>query len=35
MSVLAVSIFWISLGIILGLFWEKLQPDKSIKAQIR
>ncbi len=34
MSVLAVSIFWISLGIILGLFWEKLQPDKSIKAQI-
>jgi predicted cobalt transporter CbtA len=35
MSVLAVSIFWISLGIILGLFWEKLQPDKSIKAQLR
>ena len=35
MSVLAVSIFWISLGIILGLFWEKLQPDKSIKAQIK
>ncbi len=35
MSVLAVSIFWISIGIILGLFWEKLQPDKSIKAQLR
>jgi len=35
MSVLAVSIFWISIGIILGVFWKKFQPDKSIEAQIR
>ena len=30
MSVIAVSIFWIALGIILGGFWHKFQPDAKI-----
>ncbi len=30
MSVIAVSIYWISLGVILGIFWQKIQPDKPI-----
>ena len=29
MSVLGVSSFWISIGIILGLFWNKLKPHKE------
>lgn len=33
MSVIAVSIFWISLGIILGLFWQKIQPDAPVQTQ--
>jgi predicted cobalt transporter CbtA len=33
MSVIAVSIFWISVGIILGLFWQKIQPDKQIQTK--
>jgi len=33
MSVIAVSIFWISIGIILGLFWEKFQPHFSIQKE--
>jgi predicted cobalt transporter CbtA len=33
MSVIAVSVFWIALGIILGLFWQKIQPDKPIHTQ--
>ena len=33
MSVIAVSIFWVSLGIILGLFWQKIQPDRQIQAR--
>jgi len=33
MSVVAVSVFWLALGIILGLFWQKIQPDKSIQTQ--
>jgi predicted cobalt transporter CbtA len=33
MSVIAVSVFWVSLGVILGLFWQKLQPDKPIQTQ--
>ncbi|HEU04012.1 MAG TPA: hypothetical protein ENH95_02685 [Nitrosopumilus sp.] len=33
MSVVAVSIFWLALGIILGLFWQKIQPDKPIQTQ--
>jgi len=30
MSVMAVSIFWLSLGLILGSLWHKFQPDKSV-----
>ena len=33
MSVVAVSVFWLALGIILGLFWQKIQPDKPIHPQ--
>lgn len=32
-SVMAVTIFWISLGIILGIFWQKFQPDKPIETR--
>ena len=31
-SVIAVSIFWISIGIILGAFWQKYNPDKQIQT---
>ncbi len=34
MSVFAVSIFWIALGIIFGAVWQKFQPDKPVKAEI-
>ena len=33
MSVVGVTIFWISLGIILGLFWEKFQPHSSLRKE--
>lgn len=33
MSVIAVSVFWISLGVILGFFWQKIQPDMPIQTQ--
>ena len=33
MSVIGVSVFWIALGIILGLFWQKIQPDKPIQTR--
>ena len=33
MSVIAVSIFWISLAFILGAFWHKFQPDARIKLE--
>jgi len=33
MSVVAVSVFWLALGIILGLFWQKIQPDKPIQTR--
>jgi len=33
MSIVAVSVFWLALGIILGLFWQKIQPDKPIHPQ--
>jgi predicted cobalt transporter CbtA len=33
MSFVAVSVFWLALGIILGLFWQKIQPDKPIQTQ--
>jgi len=32
MSVVAVSIFWISVGVILGAFWQKYNPDKQIQT---
>ncbi len=35
MSVIAVSIFWIAVAFILGAFWNKFQPDKSIEAEIK
>ncbi len=34
MSAIAVSIFWIALGVILGSFWQKYQPDKKITPRI-
>jgi len=33
MSVVAVSIFWISLGVILGVLWQKYNPDKQIQTK--
>jgi len=33
MSVIAVSIFWISVGIILGALWQKYNPDKQIQTK--
>jgi len=33
MSVMAVTIFWIANGLILGILWHKFQPDARIKLQ--
>jgi len=33
MSVIAVSTFWLSIGILLGIFWQKVQPDKPVQTQ--
>jgi predicted cobalt transporter CbtA len=33
MSIFTVSIFWISVAIILGVFWEKFQPHFSIEKE--
>ena len=33
MSVVAVSIFWIAVAIILGALWQKYNPDKHIQAK--
>jgi len=33
MSIVAVSTFWISIAILLGIFWQKVQPDKHVQAQ--
>jgi len=33
MSVVAVSIFWISIAVILGAFWQKYNPDKQIQTK--
>lgn len=33
-SGISVTIFWISLGIILGLMWRKFNPDKSVEKTI-
>jgi predicted cobalt transporter CbtA len=30
MSILGISSFWISVGLILGLFWHRFEPDKKI-----
>ncbi len=29
MSILGVSSFWISIGVILGIFWHRLEHDKE------
>ena len=33
MSVVAVSIFWISIAVILGAFWQKFNPDIQIQTK--
>lgn len=33
MSVITVSIFWVSLAAILGVFWHKFRPDSQIKLE--
>jgi len=33
MSVIAVSIFWLSVGVILGALWQKYNPDKPIQTK--
>lgn len=33
MSVIAVSIFWVSVAAILGVFWHKFRPDSQIKLE--
>jgi hypothetical protein len=33
MSVIAVSAFWVSVAVILGVFWHKFQPDSQIKLE--
>jgi len=33
MSVVAVSIFWIAIAVILGAFWQKYNPDKPIQTK--
>jgi len=32
MSVLAVSTFWISIGLFLGLLWNRFQPNKEVTS---
>lgn len=33
MSAVAVSVFWVSLAIILGAFWHKFRPDSEAKME--
>jgi len=33
MSVIAVSVFWVSVATILGIFWHKFQPQTMAKNQ--
>ena len=33
MSVITVSIFWVSLAAILGVFWHKFRSDSQIKLE--
>ncbi len=35
MSFIAVSIFWISVGLILGTFWQKFRPEKLEQSKIQ
>ena len=35
MSVVAVSIFWISVAVILGAFWQRFNPEKEIQTKIQ
>ncbi len=30
MSILAVSTYWIAIGLILGLLWNRFQPNKEV-----
>jgi len=30
MSVVAVSVFWVSVAVILGIFWHKFRPDTHV-----
>ncbi len=34
MSIVAVSIFWIAVAVILGAFWQKYNPDKQIQTKL-
>lgn len=34
MSFIAVSIFWISVGVILGMFWQKFRPENLVQSKI-
>jgi len=34
MSFIAVSIFWIAVGLILGIFWQKFRPEKLVQSKI-
>jgi hypothetical protein len=33
MSVVSVSIFWISVAVILGAFWQRFNPENPIHAK--
>ena len=35
MSVITASIFWISLGIILGVLWEKVRPETTVTSKTK
>lgn len=34
MSFITVSIFWISVGVILGMFWQKFRPENLVQSKI-
>ncbi|QLH08007.1 CbtA family protein [Nitrosopumilus ureiphilus] len=35
MSVIAVSVFWVSIAVILGIFWHKFRPDSQISETVK
>lgn len=35
MSIIGVSVFWLSVGLILGVLWQKLQPDKVKQPKLQ